>query len=809
MSGINVRQLLRLLSKDLALFITVAVIMALSIGSSTAVFSLVKAALFTDLGYRDAKRLAVIWHSQANSPEVIGVWARDYQTYRDTLRTFQTVAAFTNQGYNLSLVSEPARITCSRATSNLLPMLGVVPVRGRWFSAEEDRAGTNPTIVLNYDMWQARFGGDDAIIGKTIRLDLKPYTVIGVMPSSFVFPPRGIRLAAKSECWVPASFTTGELATPGFNWVVLGRMNPGVSVEQAQQDAAIVAQRILESYPAAVQKEVALRARIIPLQLEVTGRTRTPLFVFAGSVGLLLLIGCANVANLILTKLHIRQREIAVRAAIGATRASLTMQLLLESVVLALCGGLPGIPLAFGLLRLLVALSPASIPADRIHMDTAALFFSVICSVASGILAGLAPAFRAGNVDIVETMAEGARSAAGGLRHSRLRAALAVSEIALALALFIGAGLLLRSFAKLANVSPGFDPRNVLTFSVALPEENYKRPEDVKRFVDRVLDGMQSGNGVTVASAGTGLPMGDAEATVFSRVGAPATSAGFKAAAVQTVTPEYLRTFGIHVERGRPIETGDDVSRMPVALVSESMAERYWPETEVLGKQFFWLVGGKVLTVVGVVADVRQGGLASPATPTFYVPLGQSPQINRNLAFAARTSQPAPALSTIVRHVVSDADPALPVFALRSAEDVVGSSISNERFNMFVVVAFAVCAVTISVLGLYAVISYVVIHSWSELGIRMALGATPRSILGMVVFRGFKFVSIGVLIGTGIALMLTQFMKGMLFGISETDNVTFVCVIASLCAVALVAIMVPAIRAMKVDPVACLSQTQR
>jgi predicted permease len=390
------------------------------------------------------------------------------------------------------------------------------------------------------------------------------------------------------------------------------------------------------------------------------------------------------------------------------------------------------------------------------------------------------------------------------VRQNRLRSALAVSEIALALVLLIGAGLLLRSFVKLANVSPGFDPNNVLTFAVALPEENYKQPGQVKRFVDTVLEGMRSFNGVTFASAGTSLPMGETEDTVFSRIGAPPASAGFKAAGIQIVSHEYLRTFGIRLVRGRSFEVGDDNSRIPVALVNEALVQKYWPDSDVLGKQLYWLVGGRALTVVGVVADVRQEGLSAPAMPTFYVPLAQSPQANRNLIFAIRTAQAAPGLPGAVRRVVKEADAALPVFSLQSAGEVVSSSIATQRFNMFVVGAFAIFALTLSILGLYSVISYLVVHARNELGVRMALGATPGRILRMVLLSGCRFVVAGVLVGTALALMLTRFMKGMLFGITETDSATFAFVILLLAGVSMLAALLPAIRATKVDPAVSL-----
>jgi len=441
---------------------------------------------------------------------------------------------------------------------------------------------------------------------------------------------------------------------------------------------------------------------------------------------------------------------------------------------------------------------------EGIHTDAGAMIFAGICSVVSGILAGLAPALRARRVDVAASMAEGSRGSAGGIRHNRLRSVLAVSEIAMALVLLIGAGLLLRSFQKLANVSPGFDPENVLTFSVALPEQSYKDPAHVNRLVDSVLQQMRGFRNITFVSAATSLPLGPAEGTVFSRVGAPPATAGFKPAVIKIVTPDYLQAFRIDVKRGRSIERGDDASRMPVALVNEAMAAKYWPDTDAIGKQLYWLVGGRNLAIAGIVEDGRQEGLGEPATPAFYVPLAQSPQPQRSLVFAIRTDGPAPGLSDQVRRVVREADASLPVFAIQSAKDVVSNSIGNERFNMFVVSVLAALSLAVSVIGLYAVVSYLVVHSWTELGVRMALGATRQRILWMVVAKGAKFISSGMAVGLVGALMLTRFMKTMLFGITETDNVTFAAVVLVLAGVALVAVLVPAIRAGRVDPAVTL-----
>jgi len=802
MTGIGVRHVLRVFSKAPAFAVTVSLIMVLGIGSCTAIFSLVKAVLLSRLPYSNADRMAIIWHTDARSSEVIGLWPRDYETYRDTTQAFQSVAAFTTKGYNLSSGSAPARITCARVTSKLFPMLGVVPSMGRWL---DDHDTSDQAVLLSHELWRSRFGSDREILGKTIRLDLKPYTVAGVMSESFAFPPEGVRNVTKSDCWIPAVFSKAEIAIPSFNWVALGALKTGFSFEQAQQDASRIAQRILESYPAAVQKEVALRAAVVPLEQEVRQRSRTALLVFSASVGFLLLIGCANVANLMLARLHARRREIAIRAALGATRSTLAIQLLLESLVLAGCGGLLGIPVAIGMMRLLVALSAGKIPmSDRVHMDVAVLGFTIACSVLSGMVFGLVPALRARSLNLSEAIAEGSRGASAGIHQNRFRSMLAVLEIALAFVLLVGAGLLMRSFIKLSNVYPGFDPTNVLTFSAALPEESYPSAAHVNRFVESVQDHLRSNGDVRFVAASNGLPIGSVEATVFSRIGAPPAVAGFKPAFVQMITPEYLQSLGITVRRGRSIEIGDDASRMPVALINEAMAQKYWPDIDVIGKQLYWLVGGHSVTVVGVVADVRQEGLSASATPTFYMPFAQVTQPVRHVVFAVRTSRPAPALPVEVRRVVAEIDPSLPLFAVQPVVEVIRNSIASERFNTFVVAVFAVCALALSVMGLYAVISYLVVHSSHEFGVRIALGATPQAILTVVLARGLKFVAIGMILGSMVALTVTKYMRSMLFGVSEMDIVTVVGVIGLLGCVALAAALVPALRAMKTDPLESL-----
>ena len=730
----------------------------------------------------------------------------DYTIYHDTTRSFESIAAATTHGYNLSTASVPVRVTCARVTDNLFPMLGTVPLRGRWFDHSEDRDGANHVIIISYDTWQARFGGDKGIVGKGISLDLVPHTVVGVMPKSFSFPPEGIQGLARSECWVPAGFSPVEMAMPAFNFVVFAKLKPGVTFPQANDDAAAAARRVLESYPAVVQKAVALASRVIPLNQQVVSNSKSELLIFTCAVGLLLLIGCGNVANLMLARLHSRQREMAIRTALGASRFELVRQLLVDCIVLAGCGGALGVLVAAGLLRVFVALSPGSLPRiDQAHVDALTLLFTAMCSLFAGLLFGLAPAARSQVTGVSEVLAEGARGSSFGLRGNRLRSTLVVAEAAMALVLLIGGGLLLRSFRKLTNLPLGFDPNNTLTFSIALPANGYQRAPAVDRFVTALLHAMRSLPSVTYAASGTSLPVDTTDYTVISRPDAPPASAGFKPAAIYTVSPDYLPALGISLKRGRSLQSSDTESSLPVALVNEAMARQYWSDSDIVGRQIQWIGGGpRNLTVVGVVANVHQDRLDGPIFPALYVPLAQSPEPVRDLIFVVRTMGSPLSVASGVRQAVGNVDGTLPIFALQTAEQRLARSIAPRRFNMFLLAVFAGSALALAALGLYAVTSYLVSQCSREFGIRIALGATSFRIIGTIMARSFVLVAAGLVIGTGAAMALTRFMSSLLFGIDATDGVTFASAAMLLVAISMLAVLVPALRATRVNPVVLL-----
>ena len=763
--------------------------------------------MFTQLPYSSPDRLAILWHTVAGrGTGVVGMSPHDYSIYRDTTRSFESVAAATTRGYNLTARSAPTRVTCGRVTANLLPMLGVQPLRGRWFDSSEDHDGANRVVLLSYDLWQARFGGDESVIGNTVGLDLVPYTVIGVMPKSFRFPPEGVPGLEHSECWVPAGFSSAEMATPGFNLIVLGKLKLGVTLAQATEDTSAATRRVLESYPAEVQKAVALTSRVVPFQQQVTAASKPAIAVLASAVGLLLLIGCGNVANLMLARLQSRGREMAIRTALGASRTGLARQLLVECVALAGSGGILGIAIAAGLLRVFVAISPGDLPRlDQAHVDRFALLFTVLCSLFAGILFGLVPAARSQVSGLREALAEGARGSSWGLRGNRIRSMLVVVETAMAFVLLTGGGLLLRSLQKLTSVPPGFDPNHVLTFSVALPADGYPRPRDVDRFATALRSALDRLPSVRYAAAGSNLPVDATGYTVISRPDAPPASAGFKPVALYTISPGYLSALGIALKRGRLLDPSDTESNLPVALVNEAMARQYWSDTDVVGRQIQW-VGGVAhnLIVVGVVADVHQARLDSPILPALYVPLAQSPETIRDLVFVVRTAGPPLRMAGGVRQAAATVDSTLPIFALQTAAERLDHSVAPRRFNMLLLALFATCALTLAAFGLYAVTTHLAGQCSREFGIRIALGATTSRILGTVIARGLILATVGMAIGSGISIALTRFMTSLLFGIAVNDQTTFVSVATLLLVTSTLAVVPPALRASRVDPAVSL-----
>ncbi|HUI40415.1 MAG TPA: ABC transporter permease [Terriglobia bacterium] len=797
-------------------FATVAVLtLALGIGANSAIFSLIDAVLLRPLPYADAQRLVLIKEKLALlSAEPVDVPAPDVVDFQRQSRAFSGVAGFQSTHIELSGAGQPARVLATRVTSELFPLLGVAPAVGRTFTKAEDRPGSL-LAVLSYGLWQSRWAGRPDVVGKTVDLDRKPYLVIGVMPPGFEFPLD--RAAGQADLWVPMGFTPDELSDFGdnFDYGLIARLKPGVTAARADADVQSVAYGILQTYPASMRNELNLSAVTIPLREAVTGQVKTLLWILFGAVGFVLLIACANVANLLLAKSVGRQKEIAVRAALGAGRGRLARQFIAESLLLGLTGGAGGLMLAAWSARLLVALRPAGLPlAGSIGLDIRVLAFTLAVSVLTGVLFGTAPALASYSANLNVALRESARSTTQSRGHHRMRSALVTAETALALVLMIGAGLLVRTFARLRSTDPGFEPAHLLTMALDLPGAKYQRGQDVLAFYQGLMDRLRQLPGVQSAAAGTSFPM---VSTNWNHIFTPE---GYQPGARERaplswhtlVLGDYFQTLQIPLIRGRYFTAQDRAGSLPVVIVSAALARRYWPGQDPVGKRLKWgppQSGDKWLTVVGVVGDVKLQELGEQMTLHTYEPYLQLPQVwsvglGRALDIAVRAPADPAGLFSALRASVWGLDRELAISHLETGDEAIGQSLAPQRFNLILIGAFALLALALGSVGLYAVISVSVTQRAHEVGIRMALGARGGEVLRLVVGQGLKLTLLGVGLGVAGALALTRFLASLLYGVRPTDPATFAAVCLLIVAVALAASYIPARRATRVDPIVAL-----
>ncbi len=809
----DLRFALRVLARSPGFTAVAVAVLALGIGASTAIFSVVDTVLLRPLPYQDPDRLVVVQEGLPKlGPDARGIPlpAPDVLDFRQQNRVFSFLAAYRNSQFDLAEGGEPERITGARVSASLFPMLGIPPARGRAFTEEEDQPG-RLVVVLSDGLWRRRFASDAGILGRTVRLNSQPHTVIGVMPRGFSFPQRGPRFHAEpAELWVPMAFTPGELRTRGdsFNYCVLARLKPGVTLERANADIETIARRIQELYPPLVRKDFTVEASAVPYRGQVVSGVRTLLVALLGAVGCVLLIGSANVANLLLVRAAGRHKELAVRVALGAGRLRLIRQLLTESVVLALAGGLLGVLLAFWGSRLLVAAIPGNIPrAQEVAVDLRVLAFTLALSLASGVVFGAIPALAALRANVGEALKEGGRTPSAGAGRGRLRGALVISQMALALVLLIGAGLLVRSFVRLLQTDPGFRPQHVLTVSVSLSGARYGKPGQAQAFFQRLLERLASLPGVQSVGAATTLPLEPDWTRVMTAEGQPEPPAGkFPILAHTAVRGDYFQTMGIPLKRGR-LFTPDDQPQAPrEVIVSETTARRFWPGLDPVGRRVKWgLKESPVpwLTVVGVVGDVKSGRLDAETQPQTYEPSRQVP--GRWAWFVTVRAEREPvSLASAVRAEARALDPEQPVTKVRTMEQVISQSTAPRRFNTFLLVVFGAAALLLAALGIYGVMAYSVARRTHEIGVRLSLGARPADVLAMVIRQGMTLVVAGLVLGLAGALALTRVIAGLLYGVQPTDPVTFVAVSVLLAAVALAATWLPAHRAMQVDPAVAL-----
>ncbi|HET6647138.1 MAG TPA: ABC transporter permease [Pyrinomonadaceae bacterium] len=793
----DIRYGIRSLVKRPGFTIVALIALALGIGANTAIFSLVNGVLLRPLPFAEPDRLVWMWGNIRNAGNRASVSPPDFLDFRKENKTFEEFAAsFTMPlALNLTGSGEPERLSAAGITGNYFKALGAKPLLGRTFVLENEKPGNDQVVVLSYALWQKRFGGDPAIVGKTITLDGTTREVIGVMPQHFNFP-------RAAGLWIPINFDIdpGMKLRKAHFMRPIGKLKEGVTIAQAQADTDVIARRLEEQYP---DSNTGWSLRLVSLREELVGNTRPTLFILLGAVGFVLLIACANVANLLLVRAAARQKEIALRTALGAGRFRIVRQMITESVLLALVGGALGTLLAIWGVDLLVTLSADNIPSTaQISIDATVLGFTLLISLLTGVLFGLAPALRTMNLNLTDALKEGGRSGSEGARRNRTRSVLVVIESAVAVMLLVGAGLLVRSLIQLQNTSPGFDAHNVMTMNLTLSREKYSTPEKASSFFQE-LDGRVRGlPGVESVGLVTELPLsGQLNDMPFSVEGRPpvtidqAFDADFR-----RVNQHYLSTLRIPLLRGRNFTEQEVRQSAKVLLISELLASQVFPNEDPLGKRLIMVMSPQPWEIIGIVGDIRDRALETQPFPAMYMPTYANGRIN----LVIRTQGDPTSITAAVRKEVHALDPDQPVADVRTMEQWVDTAVAAPRYRTLLLGLFALLALVLASTGIYGVMSYSVAQRTHEIGVRMALGAQQLDVLKLVVRQGMGLVLIGVAVGLVGAMALTRVMSSLLFGVGAKDPLTLAVVATLLSLVAFVACYVPARRATRVDPLVAL-----
>ena len=793
-------------------FTAVAVLsLAIGIGANSAIFSVTNALLLRPLPYKDAERLVILW-SRSPGLNVPQDWFSpgQYLDVKTQNTVFDETAITIGASFNLTGQVAPEHIDGARISSSMFSLLGANAMLGRVLSPEEDEAGKPPVVILCYGFWQRYFGGDPEVLGKTLTMNGNNFTIIGVMPAGFTLSKEvmpAVNGIENADLLVPLPMSETARSNRGnedFN--IFARLRSGITIAQAQAEMDIIAQRMKEQYPGNYPPNGGLTISVVPLLQQVVGDISFALRVLFGAVGFVLLIACANVANLLLSRASVRQKEFAIRAAVGASRARLIRQLLTESMLLALIGGAVGAVIAYVTLRALRAFEPDNIPRlNEVSIDGRVLLFTCLIALLTGIVFGLIPALRSSRIDLNEVLKEGGRGSGSGRGSHRTRKLLVISEVALSLLLLIGAGLLIRSYQRVLDAHPGYDSHNVLSMRMSLPAVKYPKPESVTQFYRRLIDTLNQTPEVESTATTYSLPMSTV-ALAWEPIAiegyVPAGSQELIISNVRIVSSDYFRTLRIPLLSGRYFDQRDVRGAPETVIIDEAMAQRFWPNEDPLGKRLQRGGSGSWRTVVGVISNARQYSAEKEPPIAVYYPSEQFGA--RNMFLVIRTARDPAGMTEAITKEIQKLDPEMPVFDAATMDQRLHDSLARRRFSMFLLGLFAAVASILAAIGIYGVTTYSVSERTHEIGIRLALGASPASVKQLVIRQSLVLAGTGVAIGLAGAFVLTRILSSLLYGVGATDPSTFLTTPLVLCVVALLASYVPARRAARVDPMIAL-----
>jgi putative ABC transport system permease protein len=810
----NLRYALRQLAKAPGFTIVAVLTLALAIGANTAVLSLVNGLLLRPLPYKGPGELVLLWERfPPQGLERIPVSAPEYVDYEKQATSFEQIGAFNYAAYNLTTGDIPERVSGALVSPSVLSLLGIEPIRGRIFTKDEGAEGRDDVVVISARLWQRRFNADPTLVGNKILLNGRPHTVVGIMPRGFDFPLplfniQGSRFASRADIWKPIAFKKDELeARYSRSYGVIARLRSGVSAVKAQAEidkiTANFRQNNPKNYP---QESTAFGAKLYPLQSQVVGPMRTGLLILLGAVTLVLLIACANLTTMLLARAASRQREMAIRVALGASLKRMLRQLLTESVLLSLFGGTAGVLLSIWAIDLLRSIGAQTVPRLReVNLDVNVLAMTFGVCIVTGILFGIAPAFVSAKPELTEALKEGGRGSTAGAHRHRLRNALVIAETVLALTLLIGAGLLIKSFVRLQSASPGFNPHNVLTAEISLPVEKYPRGQPVINFYAEAVRRIKNITGVQHVAFTVMLPLSgsNTDSSFIIEGQDPKATGAFPDEEIRDITPDYFRVLQTPLLKGRFFTEADTPESPPVVIVNRAFEKKYFPNGEALGKRISRDdTNPKWATIIGVVADIKHRGLDMEAQPEYYLPHTQGP--DREMILTVRSAQDARTLARAIREELGNIDPDIPLANVRTLDVVVADSIAPRRLSVVLLGAFSGIALLLASVGMYGVISFLVAQRTHEIGVRMALGAQRSDVLKMVIGHAAKLLLVGAAIGLPVAFLTGSALRTILYQVSPFDISIFLIVTLILAGVALLASYIPAHRAARADPIIAL-----